>query len=67
MFLYIKRDSGTKFTSLTIAPPPPPRSSLLLSVLYTDATSPQKDKRGLCTQATGGHFHIKVTGMLGQY
>ena len=28
MFLYIKRDSGTKFTSLTIAPPPPPRSSL---------------------------------------
>ena len=28
MFLYIKRDSGTKFTSLTIAPPPPHRSSL---------------------------------------
>ena len=64
MFLYIKRDSGTKFTSLTIAPPPPPRSSL-----YCTQTPPplKKIRGGVCTQATGGHFHIKVTGMLGQY
>ena len=66
MFLYIKRDSGTKFTSLTIAPPPPPRSSL-----YCTQTPPPLKKirggGGVRTQATGGHFHIKETGMLGQY
>ena len=44
MFLYIKRDSGTKFTSLTIAPPPPPRSSL-----YCIQTPPPLKKiRGGC-------------------
>ena len=60
MFLYIKRDSGTKFTSLTIAPPPPHRSSL-----YCIQTPPPlKNIRGggVCTQATGGALPYKSDG-----
>ena len=59
MFLYIKRDSGTKFTSLTIAPPPPPRSSL-----YCIQTPPplKKIRGGVRTQATGGALPYKSDG-----